>query len=152
MASFLDHLRMDRYTVATVAISTGIYLLYILVGKVRAFLSAPVRDLPGPKSINWLTGSLPRHVWEPDSQDYQLEWTRQYGPNFRYYGWFNVRRQRQTIARPSHASQLTRVLTMDLQALNYILNSPEFEKTDDSRTFLGDVLGKGQPKFTFNFI
>ena len=95
MASFLDYFRVDRPAAATVAISIGVYLLYLVVGKARAFLSAPVRDLPGPKSVNWLTGSLPRHVWEPDSQDYQLEWTRQYGPNIRYYGWFNVRHQRQ---------------------------------------------------------
>lgn len=109
------------------AIPTGVYLLFIIVGKVRAYLSAPVRDLPGPKSINWLTGSLPRHVWEPDAQDHQLEWTRQYGPVFRYYGCFN----------------LVRVITTDLQALNHILNAPEFDKTDDARVFLGDVLGKG---------
>ena len=95
MASIIHHLRADRSTAAVVAISTGTYLLYIVVGKVRAFLSAPMRDLPGPKSINWLTGSLPRHVWEPDSQEYQLEWTRKYGPNLRYYSFFNVRRQRQ---------------------------------------------------------
>jgi hypothetical protein len=93
MASLLDYFRADRSTAATIAISTGVYLLYVVVGKVRAYLSAPIRDLPGPKSVNWLTGSLPRHVWEPDSQDYQLEWTRQYGPNLRYYGWFNVRRE-----------------------------------------------------------
>jgi hypothetical protein len=35
---------------------------------------------------------------------------------------------------------------MDPQALNYILNSPEFEKTEDSRLFLGETLGKGQLK------
>jgi hypothetical protein len=95
MASLLDYFRVDRSTATTIAISTGVYLLYVVVGKVRSYLSAPIRDLPGPKSVNWLTGSLPRHVWEPDSQDYQLEWTRQYGPNLRYYGWFNVRRQHQ---------------------------------------------------------
>lgn len=128
MASLLDYFRgMDRFPTATIAISTGVYLLYIVVGKVRAYLSAPIRDLPGPKSVNWLTGSLPRHVWEPDSQDYQLEWTRQYGPVLRYYGWFNM----------------VRVLTVDPQALNYILNSPVFEKPEESRLFLGEVLGKG---------
>jgi cytochrome P450 len=127
MASFLDYFRVDRFTAVAIAVSTGVYLLYIIVDKVRAHLSAPVRDLPGPKSINWLTGSLPRHVWEPDAQDYQLEWTRQYGTNFRYYGFFNM----------------IRVVTMDPQALNYILNAPEFEKTDDSRLLLGDALGKG---------
>ncbi|KAF8270007.1 cytochrome P450 [Lactarius quietus] len=127
MTSFLDYFRLDLFTAVTLVISTGVYLLYIVLGKVRAYLSAPVRDLPGPKSVNWLTGSLPRHVWEPDSQAYQLEWAHQYGPIYRYYGFFN----------------LTRVITMDPQALNYILTSPEFEKTDDVRLFLGDALGKG---------
>ncbi|KAH8990773.1 cytochrome P450 [Lactarius akahatsu] len=127
MASFFDYFRGEGFTVAAMAISTGIYLLYVIVGKVQAYLSSPIRDLPGPPSVNWLTGCLPRHVWEPDSQEYQLEWTRQYGPVFRYFGWFN----------------LDRVFATDLQALNYILNAPEFEKTDDARFFLGDVLGKG---------
>ena len=95
MASFLDNFRVDCFTGAAMAVSTGIYLLCIIVVKVRAYLSAPVRNLPGPKSIEWLTGSLPRHVWEPDAEDYLLEWTRQYGPNFRYYGFFNVRCQSQ---------------------------------------------------------
>ncbi|KAN0139247.1 Cytochrome P450 [Lactarius tabidus] len=123
MASFLDYFP----TAATIAISAGVYLVYIVVRNVRAYRFAPIRDLPGPKSVNWLTGSLPGHVWEPDSQDYQLEWMRQYGPTIRYYGWFNM----------------VRVLTMDPQALSYILNSPEFEKTEDSRLFLGETLGKG---------
>jgi hypothetical protein len=95
MAYFLDYFRVGGPTAATIALSTGVYLLYIVVKTVRAYLSAPIRDLPGPKSINWLTGSLPGHVWEPDSQDYQLEWMRRYGPTVRYYGWFNVRHQRQ---------------------------------------------------------
>jgi hypothetical protein len=41
---------------------------------------------------------------------------------------------------------MVRVLTVDPQALNYILNSPVFEKPDESRLFLGDILGKGQPE------
>ncbi len=101
MASFLDYFRVDRFTAAAMAISTGVYLLYIVVGKVRASLSAPIRDLPGPKSVNWLTGSLPSHIWEPDSQEYQLEWARQYGPVYRYYGWFNVRLHANTSRVPS---------------------------------------------------
>ena len=47
---------------------------------------------------------------------------------------------------PSHASQLARVLTVDPQALTYVLNSPDFQKTDDARFFLGDTLGRGWPK------
>lgn len=38
---------------------------------------------------------------------------------------------------------------MDPQALNHILNAPEFEKSEESRNFLGDALGKGQPTFDF---
>ncbi|KAF8270004.1 cytochrome P450 [Lactarius quietus] len=127
MTPFLDYFQVDHFTAVTLAASTGVYLLYIVLGKVRAYLSAPVRDLPGPKSVSWLTGSLPRHVWQPDSQDHQLEWARQYGPNYRFYGFFN----------------LVRVVTMDPQALNCILTSPEFEKSDDTRLFLGDAFGKG---------
>lgn len=43
---------------------------------------------------------------------------------------------------------MVRVLTVDPQALNYILNSPVFEKPEESRLFLGEVLGKGRPKST----
>ncbi len=93
MASFLDYFRGDPF-IAALAISTGVYLLFIIVRKVRAYLTAPFRDLPGPKSVSWLTGSFPSDVWEPDAQGYHLEWISQYGPVFRYYGWFNVRLQR----------------------------------------------------------
>jgi len=76
---------------ATTAIAVSIVLLlYTIVNKILAHLSAPVRDLPGPKSVNWLTGSIARGVWEPDDQASQLEWTRQYGPVFRYRGLFMV--------------------------------------------------------------
>jgi len=74
----------------TVVLLSIAYLLYVIVNKVLYYLSSPVRDLPGPKSVNWLTGSLPRREWEPDSQKFQSEWARQYGPVVKYYGWFNV--------------------------------------------------------------
>jgi hypothetical protein len=74
----------------TAIVLCAVPLLYIVVKKVLHRLSAPVRQLAGPKSVNWLTGSLERHIWEPDSQDTQLEWTEKYGPVFRYYGMFNV--------------------------------------------------------------
>jgi hypothetical protein len=77
------------YSTAAIALSIA-YLLYVIVNKVLYYLSSPVRDLPGPKSINWLSGSLPRSEWEPDSQEFQLEWARQYGPVVKYSGWFNV--------------------------------------------------------------
>jgi len=77
-------------TYSTTAVVLSIALLYVIVNKVLHSLSSPIRDLPGPKSVNWLTGSLPRSEWEPDSQKFQLEWARQYGPVVGYYGWFNV--------------------------------------------------------------
>jgi len=38
---------------------------------------------------------------------------------------------------------MRRVLTTDLQALNYILTSPEFEKPSAGRQLLGDIAGRG---------
>jgi cytochrome P450 len=74
-----------------------------------------------------VTGSVDKGVWEPDAQDLQLEWTLKYGRIFRYYGFFNT----------------AVIVITDLQALNYILNSPEFEKTQGDRKGLGEFLGKG---------
>jgi hypothetical protein len=80
---------LATYSTTVVVLSIA-YLLYFIVNKILRYLSSPIRDLPGPKSVNWLTGSLARSEWEPDSQKFQLEWTRQYGPVVGYYGWFNV--------------------------------------------------------------
>jgi hypothetical protein len=77
-------------TATAVVVSTVVYVIYIVVSKVLAYWSSPIWDLRGPKSVNWLTGSYERNVWEADGQDKQLEWTREYGPVFRYHGWFNV--------------------------------------------------------------
>ncbi|KAI9513472.1 cytochrome P450 [Russula earlei] len=105
----------------------SVVILFHIANKIFTHFSAPIRKLPGPKSVNWFTGSNARNVWEPDSQHDQLKWVRQYGHVFRYYSWFNV----------------TKVVTTDLQALSHILNGPEFEKSDDGRLLLGDMLGKG---------
>jgi hypothetical protein len=77
-------------SIATAIVLSGVLLLYIIVDNVRACLTAPTRVLPGPKSMYWLTGSHASDVWEPDAVDTQLEWVQQYGPVFKYYGWFNV--------------------------------------------------------------
>jgi hypothetical protein len=88
--SFLLNCHPATHPTATAVLSVAL-LLYIIVKTVLYRLSAPTRELPGPKSVNWLTGSHPRDVWEPDSLENQLEWTRRYGHVFKYYGWFNVR-------------------------------------------------------------
>jgi len=38
---------------------------------------------------------------------------------------------------------MTRVYTTDLQALNHVLNSPDFEKPLEGRQFMGDMVGRG---------
>ena len=87
---------VQNYISKTHSITTAIVLsallplFYIVVKKVLHHLAAPIRQLPGPKSVNWFTGSLERHIWEPDAQDAQLEWIQKYGPVFRYFGLFNV--------------------------------------------------------------
>lgn len=47
----------------------------------------------------------------------------------------------------SYFGQIPRILTTDLQALNFILTAPEFEKTYDGRQFLKEIVGEGWPKF-----
>jgi hypothetical protein len=85
---------LSNYLTAThptaIVVLLAAFSLYIIVDRVLYRLSAPTRELPGPKSVDWLTGSHARDVWEPDGLENQLEWTRQYGPVFKYYSWFNV--------------------------------------------------------------
>jgi hypothetical protein len=89
MKAFVSNYLPATYSTATIVFSVTL-LLYIIVNRILYRLSAPTRELSGPKSVNWLTGSHARDVWEPDSLEIQLEWTRQYGSVFKYYGWFNV--------------------------------------------------------------
>jgi len=137
----------ETHSTATAIVISTVPLLYIVVRKVLYRLSAPIRDLPGPKSVNWLTGSLERHIWEPDAQDSQLEWTSKYGPVFKYYGLFNVSVHYvfDTNILDHRSIQATIIVTTDLQALNHILNAPEFEKTHADRQFLGQCTEKVGP-------
>ena len=89
MRALVSNYLPETYSSTAIVLSIA-YLLFIIVKSVLYYLSSPVRDLPGPKSVNWLTGSLPRTEWEPDSQKFQLDWAHQYGPVVKYYGWFNV--------------------------------------------------------------
>ena len=143
----LNYISVTR-PISTAIVLSAVTLLYIIVRKVLANLSAPIRELAGPKSVKWLTGSLDSNVWEPDSQKYQIEWTLQYGPVFRYYGIFNVSiTYHITNNKLDHRFQSTRIIITDLQALNYIFNAPEFEKPLFDRQELEAIIGKGLPKF-----
>ena len=44
-------------------------------------------------------------------------------------------------------SQRAVIVITDLQALNYILNVPEFDKPRENRQALGEFAGKGWPNF-----
>jgi hypothetical protein len=91
MISLVSNYLPATYSTATVTVILSVVLLlYTILNGILYRLSAPTRELPGPKSVNWLTGSHTRDVWEPDALEDQLEWTRQYGSVFKYYGWFNV--------------------------------------------------------------
>jgi hypothetical protein len=82
----------ETYSIVTAAVVSAIaYIIYTVASVVITYRSAPIRDLCGPKSANWFTGSYERNVWEPDGQDNELEWIREYGHVFRYYGLLNVR-------------------------------------------------------------
>jgi hypothetical protein len=86
MMALVSNYLPETYTTATaVVVSAVVYVLYIIVRKVFAYSSVPIRDLPGPKLVNWWTGSHARNVWEPDAQGSQLEWIREYGRVFRHY-------------------------------------------------------------------
>jgi hypothetical protein len=86
----LNHLPATYSTATVMVVFSLALVLYTMVNRILYHLSAPTRELPGPKSVNWLTGSHARDVWEPDALEDQLEWTRQYGSVFKYYGFFNV--------------------------------------------------------------
>jgi hypothetical protein len=91
MISLVSNHLPTTYSTATVTVVLSVaLLLYTIVNGIFYHLSAPTRELPGPKSVNWLTGSHTRDIWEPDALEDQLEWTRKYGSVFKYYGWFNV--------------------------------------------------------------
>jgi hypothetical protein len=149
MPLFSSHFPLpETYTVVTAAVASATaYIIYVVASVVIAYWSAPIWDLCGPKSVNWLTGSYERNVWEPDGQDKQLEWIREYGHVFRYYGWFNVgvvsSYECECQQLKFDALQMSRIFTTDLRALNHILNAPEFDKSDAARLLLGDILGRG---------
>ena len=84
MMALVPNYFAETYITATAIVSAVVYVLYIIVMKVLAYQSAPIRDLPSPKLVNWLTGSHARNVWESDAQGAQLEWIREYGPVFRH--------------------------------------------------------------------
>ncbi|KAI9513468.1 hypothetical protein F5148DRAFT_1155895 [Russula earlei] len=107
-----------------IVIAMIVPILYIVI---LSRPSGPIRLLPGPKPVSLLTGSIPRGVWVSDAQVSHLEWTRRYGPVFRYRSWF----------------MMSKVITTDPQALNYILNTPGFVKRGEGRQFFERLLGKG---------
>ncbi|PIL29242.1 cytochrome P450 [Ganoderma sinense ZZ0214-1] len=107
-------------------------LLYAAVlWKLGPYLLAPFRssllNLPGPPSPGWLFGSL-KDIYDSDGEMITDEWIEEYGSNVMYRGFLNI----------------PRLFTTDTRALNHIItHSADYQKPDEARRSLADILGRG---------
>lgn len=125
----------------------------------------PLKNLPGPdasyfqnhfvevmeyvSSARQLCANQLTRICSPDvSPDNHQDWSRRYGKTFRFHGFGRVRRS------PHHFSNATRDLTLHLQhdlrlmsfdfrVISHVLNSPVYEKPWQTRSLLGELLGRG---------
>ncbi|VDB85159.1 unnamed protein product [Peniophora sp. CBMAI 1063] len=87
----------------------------------------PSRLLPGPKNQSWLYGSM-RSMPDAAAVHLQMEWLREYGSTFRFFG---------LLSQPM-------ILTTDVTALRHILNNVHlYQKSPYVRRQLGEILGNG---------
>ncbi|KAA1474007.1 cytochrome P450 [Dentipellis sp. KUC8613] len=105
-------------------------LLYAVVKVLRAGYAAwssPLRDLRGPPSVSWLTGSIDG-AFELDAPEAFADWVREYGPTFRFKSFGNM----------------SKMMTTDVKAINHILTrGMEFPKTPETHFILHPLLGDG---------
>ncbi|KZV64003.1 cytochrome P450 [Peniophora sp. CONT] len=106
---------------------TGSIALYIAYAAYR-HVTWPGYTLPGPAFHSILYGSAPSPV-PPDFAALYLHegWHKKYGPTLRYWS---------SLAKPA-------LMTIDPTALRHMLNSPAYEKGEQLKHFLGDILGEG---------
>ncbi|KAI0267369.1 cytochrome P450 [Gloeopeniophorella convolvens] len=104
-----------------------LYIAYWVISSKIRNATSPLRDLPGPPSYSWATGSF-REDREFEAVAQQEEWLRQYGPVFRYHSFFGTQK----------------VQMADPKGLNHILShSFDFHKSITVRQSLGELLGEG---------
>ena len=117
MMALVPNYFAETYITATAIVSAVVYVLYIIVMKVLAYQSAPIRDLPSPKSVNWLAGSHARNFWEPDAQDTQLG--SRFGNMACLQALCLIQCKRRFVLPKtnleSHALQMNRIITTDLE-------------------------------------
>ncbi|KAH7929280.1 cytochrome P450 [Leucogyrophana mollusca] len=116
--------------ISNILVSAALALLALGLWKVgqrvvRPYLS-PLRNMPGPKTSNWLYGNL-LDMFNVESPAVP-EWMKEYGQTFRYRSFLN------TYA----------FFTMDNRALNHVFtHSNDYQKPEPARYNLGRILGKG---------
>ncbi|KAA1473993.1 cytochrome P450 [Dentipellis sp. KUC8613] len=125
--STLAPLNLVVSSVGAVVLSLFLYTIVKVLRAGYAAWSSPLRDLRGPPSVSWLTGSV-EGVFELDAPETFASWVREYGPTFTYKSYGN----------------LNKLMTTDVKAIGHILaHGMEFYKTQDAHFILHQLLGDG---------
>ncbi|KAF7351505.1 hypothetical protein MSAN_01582800 [Mycena sanguinolenta] len=112
---------------ASIAATLGVYALYTLLKVFYQEYTSPLRNVPGPKSDNWLHGNR-EAVFKHMIDDQGGLWTERYGRTVRINTFFGF-------------SQL---YTTDSKAMQHILsNNYLYQRPPEGRYFLGRVVGPG---------
>ncbi|VDC05266.1 unnamed protein product [Peniophora sp. CBMAI 1063] len=104
----------------------GSLLLYIAYSVYR-HRKWPAYTIPGPPFKGLLYGSAPSPMYDFAALYLHEGWFRKYGPTVR--AWLSL-------LRPA-------IMTVDPVALKHMLTSTAYEKGEQQKQFLGDVLGEG---------
>lgn len=75
------------------AFSTVVIVHYVakLLRRVFHPYFSPLRDLKGPKSKSFFYGNL-KEIFTAEAMELHERWREEYGPVYKYKGFFNVRR------------------------------------------------------------
>ncbi|KAF7796927.1 hypothetical protein EIP86_008112 [Pleurotus ostreatoroseus] len=117
-------LALVTYAVLFVCISVLVYVTFAVSLRLFRLYRSPLRNVPGPPSFSWFFGSV-RGVTEADADRLIDHWAQKYGRTFKYSSFFNA----------------DKLFTLDLKALQFVLNSPNFEKSEQLKFALGQLLG-----------
>ncbi|KAA1466940.1 cytochrome P450 [Dentipellis sp. KUC8613] len=105
----------------------ALYSIAKALRRIHALLTSPLRDLRGPPSLSWVTGSV-KGVYEADAPEAFASWVKEYGPTFKYHSFGNI----------------NKMITVDLKAINHILaHTMEFYRSDRARFILHKLTGDG---------
>ncbi|KAJ6533380.1 cytochrome P450 [Mycena vulgaris] len=112
-----------------VASSIGVLATYVLCRVIKMTymeLTSPLRNLPGPKSAHWVSGSRTEIM---NNLNLRLEetWLRQYGPTMRVNGFFGK----------------SNLYTIDTKAIQHILTNSNYQKPEIARDELARIVGPG---------